>query len=126
MQSLGTRFNGNSQEVVEYARKYGYLPAMQQYKVGTCSAMVRFLDEKAPGEKFLPYKSNPDDFSSPDAFDKLVEAMLRKCSEMEQRYQDKCVQVEKLKVELDYYKATGRNNSALVESLREYCQPSEG
>jgi hypothetical protein len=54
--SLKARFNGNSQEVVNYAREYGVLASMQQYQVKDYCAMLAFLQQQAPDEVFSASK----------------------------------------------------------------------
>lgn len=123
MQSLKTRFNGNIQEVVKYAKQFGIFPAMQQYQVKDYSAMCRFLEEQAPDEHFNLTQIETSDFSQPDAFDKLLETMLRKYSTLEAKIATQDSRIAELKKQVDYYKA-GRWSEArpVVQSVLDYCQ----
>src|SRR3990167_3950825 len=104
MQSLKARFNGNSGEVVKYARQFGVLAAMEEFKVRDYVAMLTFLNEKAPAECFQAVKVKHNDFSVPDAFDRLLEAMLRKYSQMESAVQTLAGENAELKKQVDYHK----------------------
>ena len=123
MQSLKARFNGNSMEVVKYAREYGVMAAMQEYEVKDFVAMLTFCQEQSPGEEFQAVKTGCDDFSKPDAFDKLLEAMLRKYAQMELANKNLAGENTELKKQLDYFKA-GRWQQArpLVQGVMDYCK----
>ncbi len=121
--SLKARFNGNSQEVVEYARNFGILRAMDHYGVKDYLAMVKFLEETAPSQHFEIARHDPDSFGRPDAFDKLLEAMLRKYSALETRIAKQDAENHELKTELDYYKAIRwREASGPVQAVLKECR----
>lgn len=50
--SLKQRFNGSSQDVLDYARRFGIWKAMEEYDVKDYVSMLSFLQSMAPGETF--------------------------------------------------------------------------
>jgi pullulanase/glycogen debranching enzyme len=122
-QSLKARFNGNSGEVVKYAREFGIFGAMQEYQVKDYVAMLTFLKEQAPDEVFQVTKVNTDVYATPDAFDKLLESMLRKYAQMEKNISDMVAQNAELKKQVDYYRANKwQQTRPLVEGIMQYCE----
>lgn len=123
MQSLKSRLNGNSGEVVKYAREFGILATMQEYQVKDYIAMLNYLKQNAPGEEFQATKVKTDDFASPDAFDKLCESMLRKYSSLETALKTKDARITELEKQVDYYKAgKWHETRPLVQGIMEYCK----
>lgn len=126
MQSLKVRFNGQTQEVIEYARQFGVLGAMEQYQVKDYTAMLRFLDEGAPGYHFPITNHNPDKFSEPNAFDKLLEAMLRRYDQLNAKVASLESQNSTLKRDRDYYKANRwQETSRSVQAILKECSEEE-
>jgi hypothetical protein len=122
-QSLKARFNGNSEEVVKYASEFGILATMQEYQVKDYIAMLTFLKEQAPDEVFQTTKVNTDEFTSPDAFDKLLEAMLKKYSQMESVNKNLADENAELRKQVDYYKAgKWQRTRPVVRGILKYCE----
>jgi len=105
MLSLKARFNGKSPEVVQYARDFGYGEAMEHYDVKDVVAMVNFLEENAPGEKFTYAKTEVEPFSRVDAFDKLCEGIRKQIEKQAITINNQADEIARLRKELDYYKA---------------------
>jgi hypothetical protein len=122
-QSLNARFNGNSREVVQYARDFGILATMEEYQVKDYIAMLKYLKEHAPDETFQTTKVDVDSYAGPDAFDKFCEAMLRKYSKMESANKVLADEIAELKRQVDYYKANKwRETRPVVQAVLEYCE----
>ena len=122
-QSLKARFNGNSQEVVKYAKTFGVSQAMRYYEVKDYLAMHRFLEEQAPDEHFNYTEVETSNFSQPDAFDKLLESMLHKYSGLEAKIATLDSENAELKRQILYYRARRWSEAApVVQSVLTYCQ----
>lgn len=123
MQSLKARFNGNSGEVVKYAREFGIMAAMEHYQVKDYLAMLKFLKEQAPNEEFQAVQVNVDNFSKPDAFDKLLEAMLRKYAKLEAANKNQADRINELEKQIAYFKGIKWQKSRpLVQGIMQYCE----
>jgi hypothetical protein len=122
MKALKQRFNGNCGEVVNYAREFGIMAAMEQYEVRDYIAMLNFLKEQAPDVEFRATQVADNDFTGPDAFDKLVEAMFRKYSKMEASNQTLATENAELKSMVQKYRRRRQQEvNPLVTCLLEYC-----
>jgi hypothetical protein len=122
-QSLKNRLNGNSGEVVIYARQFGILATMQEYQVKDYVAMLNFLKEQSPDEEFRVAKIEVGSYAGPDAFDKLLEAMLRKYSQMESANKNLADENAELKKQVDYYRAgKWHETRPIVQGLMKYCE----
>ena len=123
MKSLEQKFDGNSQEVIEYARQFGVSPAMEHYQIKCLTSMYGFLEKKCPSEHFQIYKVNPDEFAQPDAFDKFCEAILKKYTSLEAQIETKDREITELKRNLDYYKANRwREVRPVIQTVLQYCE----
>jgi predicted nucleic acid-binding OB-fold protein len=122
MQSLKSRFNGNSGEVIKYAKQFGVLETMDKYEVKDYVAMLNYLKEQEPDEKFQATQVNVDSYAGPDAFDKLLEAILRKYSKMESANKVLVDENATLKTQLDYYRSNHwKKVQPLVQDVFQYC-----
>ena len=122
MKALKDRFNGNSGEVVNYARRFGVFPAMRKYGVKDYIAMLKYLKGQAPGEDFQASQVDVDSFGGPDAFDKLLERMLAKFSRMEASNKAKDARIAELERQVEYYKGIQSPMTLpKVEAIFEYC-----
>ena len=121
--SLKARFNGNSREVVQYARDFGILAAMEEYQVKDYVAMHNYLKEHAPDETFQTTKVDVDSYAGPDAFDKFCKAVLRTYSKMESANQTLADENAELKKQNNYYKAIKwRETRPVVQAVLQYCK----
>lgn len=117
--SLKQRFNGNSQEVLEYARQFGIWKAMEQYEVKDYVAMLNFLQAMAPGETFNEGHSDYDAFATPKAFDYMVEATQRYIAKLEVKIQQRDEEIARLKSENENFKKTTWNSrKSLIENFQ--------
>ena len=122
-QSLKNRFNGSSQEVVDYARKFDIWAAMEKYGVKDYVAMRTFLKEMAPEEDFHTPQIEISPFGSVDAFDRLLEAILHKYDSLQTVIRDQATKIHQLENELKTYRDNRRDHAAvLVKSVLNYCQ----
>lgn len=123
MQSLKSRFNGNSGEVIKYAREFGVGEAMREYQVKDYVAMCNFLKEHAPDETFQYAKVDVGDFAGPDAFDRLLEKMLSKYYRMETALKAKDTRIAELEAKVAAYeKKSWQVTRPIVEGLLNYCE----
>ncbi len=102
VQSLKTRFNGNSQEVVAYARIWGKFKAMDRYEVRDYLAFDKFLEEVGGDNRI---GDNPALGTDIHWAENLVDAFTKKVLSLEAEKQHLHEQLNRMKVELDYYKS---------------------
>ena len=122
-QSLKSKFNGETGEVVKYARDFGITATMEEYQVKDYVAMLTFLNEQAPGEVFRAAKVEHNAFAGPDAFDKFCEAMLRKFAGMERVNKAQADRIIELEKQIAIFKGMSWQSSRpLVQGLMEYCK----
>lgn len=122
-QSLKNRLNGNGEKVVQYAREFGVMAAMEEYGIKDYLAMRNYLKEKVPDEEFPVAQVNIDDYAGPDAFDKLLEAMLKKYFQMESANKALVDEIAELRKQVEYYKGNRwRKARPVVESIFQYCK----
>lgn len=118
-QSLRQRFNGNSGEVLDYARRFGICKAMEEYGVKDYLSMQTFLASMAPGETFNAGSENYDAFADPQAFDRLVEATQRYIAKLETKCSQYVAENERLKAENESYKKkTWNSRKPLINNLQ--------
>ena len=100
MQSLRNRFNGNSQEVVDYARTMGIWKAMEKYQVKDYIAFTNFLEEQTVNNDFAICATTSNDSWA----EKLLDAFIKKLSKMEAENQSLKEELHRLNLELEYHK----------------------
>ena len=102
-QSLRKRFNGNSDEVIEYTRLWGRFKAMGKYGVRDYLAFSRFVEEKTGDANFgfRPVLAGSSDRSWAED---LLDAFLQKVSKMETEKRGLEAEVKQLRLEIEYYK----------------------
>lgn len=122
--SLAARFNGQTEEVIDYAQQFGIFRAMEHYQVKDYGAMANFLDKVAPDKHLsLVGTHNPGEFSRPDAFDKLLEAMLRKYETLNSLVENKDAQIAAMKRELDYFRSRRQQEATVaVQAILSECK----
>jgi hypothetical protein len=108
-QSLKARFNGKSQEVLDYARRFDIWKAMEQYEVKDYVAMLKFLETLAPGEKFDAPREDYDSATGPGAFDHLVAATQRYIAKLETQRSALVAENARLKEEVEDLKKENWN-----------------
>lgn len=122
-QSLKSRFNGKSLEVVDYARRFGVNATMQKYDVKDYIAMHNFLKHQAPDEYFQVAKVDVGSFSGPDAFDRLLDAWMRHDKKRDTTLAALVAENTELKRQVNYYKGVRAiETMPKVEAVFEYCE----
>ncbi len=96
---------------------------MDKYEVKDLMAMEHFLEEAAPGVVFPVAKFDPDSFGQPDAFDKLLEAMLRKYSQLEAQNAKLAAENHELTRKLDYFRTVRWNQASVpAQAILKECR----
>jgi len=120
MVSLEKRFNGNSQEVLNYTKTWGMWKAMYKYGVRDSIAMRRWLTKKTGDENYGTHTtlSTSNGAHNGSWADQLLEAFLHKVSAMETKNERLEQEIELLRTKLDYYETQEKghleNKAALL------------
>ena len=101
--SLKSRFNGNTPEVIDYARTWGISKAMDRYQVRDYIAFKNFLEEET-GDKNWGLVPLLGKNGSGTWAEELLDAFTTKINKMEAEKQRLETELHSLKVELEYFK----------------------
>lgn len=124
MQSLKVRFNGKSQEVVDYAKTWGIWKAMDKYQVKDYLAFRKFM--VAEGEKDIPLSPVLGGIDSRSWAEDLLDAFTSKIHKMEAENLRLKEELHQLNIELEYHK--GKQASLIepkIQALLAVCRTEE-
>jgi hypothetical protein len=120
--SLEQRFNGQGDEVVQYAKDYGVAATMRKYDVKDSFAMDNFLKKKEPDYVFDYAKPESHEFSRLDAFDRLADSLYRKITSVQAENNELRAEISGLRKENEYLKRGHWNDiSPRVSKLTNLC-----
>ena len=101
--SLKSKFNGNTQEVIDYARTWGIHKAMDNFQVKDYLAFKRFLEGET-GDKNTGISPLLGDRGNRSWAEDLLDAVLSKISKMETEKEYLKTELKRLNLELEYFK----------------------
>ena len=105
MQSLKSRFNGSSQEVIEYAKTWGIFKAMDKYDVKDYLAFQKFIEDTTSEKNvgLCPVLGNPGGSSWAEdllaAFENKLDYWKSKYESLEEKYHKVQLENEYLKTQ---------------------------
>lgn len=117
-QSLKARFNGNTQEVLEYTANFGRWKAMTKYGIRSYEAFVRFLADETKNPNYgINPKLNWN--GNQNAFDQFIEGIISKITRMETEGREKDKRIEFLEWQLDQ---KGQADELKILAVIEACK----
>ena len=126
MESLASRFRreGKTDEVLDFVKKWGVLPAMDEYGVRCYLAMEKFLKETTGDENFgiNPLYADHSGAGNKDLFTVVREKMEAYVSRTEKKITEMDAEIERLTAENSllkrhFYETYGARLLEIVETL---------
>jgi ferritin-like metal-binding protein YciE len=121
-QSLKARFNGNSQEVAEYARTWGTSKAMEHYEIKDYVAFRSFIKE-VTGDELLSTSPLLTQTGGRTWAEDLLDAIENKLLENNTEIQNLQAELKRVNQRLEYYEANhAKVISPKVTSILKMCK----
>ena len=127
MKSVAKRFSElgvSNEKALEIAREQGKSPLMDIANIKSVEAIDTYLERLSPGEVFEYFKPEIADYSSPDAFEKLVHSIRMEIEKVhsekeELRLENASIQRENKKLKALLWNRRKQTVLGLLENCKE-------
>jgi len=120
--SLKSRFNGNLQEVIDYAQTWGTFKAMDKYQVKDYLAFKEFLEGETGNQNFGLSPLLDKEMGRSWAED-LLDAFVNKIGKMEAEKQRLEIELHRLNLKVEYFQGhQARKLEPRIQEVLARCQ----